>query len=198
MLKPMQKPRRRVQTRSIETHESLITAAIETFAEHGYRGATLSEIAHRAGVTVGAIYSHFSSKDQLLFDAARKCLEDLRCPPDLSLSPPEMAANSIRNFMAPGYSTARRLIIELYLAASSSPELATLSRGFLEHLTKQWTSAIPQCNDDPAAVEALLIFLMGLTHLDGFSGLTASGPEFDAAVIRMMTGLFPSSDELDS
>ena len=39
----------------------LIDAAAEVFAERGYDGAGVAEIARRAGVTTGAIYSRYLS-----------------------------------------------------------------------------------------------------------------------------------------
>jgi AcrR family transcriptional regulator len=39
--------------------------ATEVFAENGYRGASMSEIARRAGVTVPVLYDHFESKLEL-------------------------------------------------------------------------------------------------------------------------------------
>ena len=39
--------------------------ATEVFAEHGYRGASMSEIARRSGVTVPVLYDHFESKLEL-------------------------------------------------------------------------------------------------------------------------------------
>ena len=44
----------------------LIKAAAEVFAERGYAGAGVAEIARRAGVTTGAIYSRYSGKSELL------------------------------------------------------------------------------------------------------------------------------------
>ena len=42
-------------------------AAEEVFAQKGYYGASLEEIAAAAGFTRGAIYSNFGSKEELLF-----------------------------------------------------------------------------------------------------------------------------------
>ena len=47
----------------------LLAAATEVFAEKGYAGAGVAEIARRAGVTTGAIYSRYAGKDALLADA---------------------------------------------------------------------------------------------------------------------------------
>jgi TetR/AcrR family transcriptional regulator, repressor for uid operon len=47
----------------------LLAAATEVFAEKGYAGAGVAEIARRAGVTTGAIYSRYRGKDDLLASA---------------------------------------------------------------------------------------------------------------------------------
>jgi AcrR family transcriptional regulator len=47
----------------------LLAAATEVFAEEGYAGARVAEIARRAGVTTGAIYSRYQGKDELLASA---------------------------------------------------------------------------------------------------------------------------------
>ena len=44
----------------------LIAAAAEVFAEKGYEGAGVAEIARRAGYTTGAIYGRFTGKAELL------------------------------------------------------------------------------------------------------------------------------------
>jgi len=45
----------------------LLDAALGVFAEHGYAGANLDQVAAAAGLTKGAIYSNFASKDDLFF-----------------------------------------------------------------------------------------------------------------------------------
>lgn len=47
----------------------LLAAAAEVFAERGYDKAGVAEIARRAGVTTGAIYSRFAGKAELLVEA---------------------------------------------------------------------------------------------------------------------------------
>ena len=49
--------------------ERLLRAAAEVFASQGYEKAGVAEIARRAGVTTGAIYSRYSGKAELLIDA---------------------------------------------------------------------------------------------------------------------------------
>lgn len=50
-----------------DAREELLEAALEVFAERGYRDASVDDIAERAGYSKGAVYWHFSSKDDLFF-----------------------------------------------------------------------------------------------------------------------------------
>ena len=45
-----------------ETKEQLIVAAMDLFAQKGYRGTSVRDLAAAAGVTTGAFYSNFRSK----------------------------------------------------------------------------------------------------------------------------------------
>ncbi|MBY0084196.1 TetR/AcrR family transcriptional regulator [Brevibacillus sp. M2.1A] len=51
--------------RKQETRQLLIDAAIETFAQLGFHGASVDKIADHAGFTKGAVYAHFQSKEDL-------------------------------------------------------------------------------------------------------------------------------------
>lgn len=54
-----------VQERSERTRRRLVYAGAEMFHQNGYANATLGDIASAAGVTKGALYFHFASKDEL-------------------------------------------------------------------------------------------------------------------------------------
>ena len=49
----------------------LLDAAVAAFAEHGFEAARVAQIAHRAGLTTGAIYSRWPGKRALIVDAVR-------------------------------------------------------------------------------------------------------------------------------
>jgi TetR/AcrR family transcriptional regulator len=53
------------------TKEAIIKAAVSEFGEHGFEGASLRDIATRAGTTHGLIRHHFGSKD----DVFRACVD---------------------------------------------------------------------------------------------------------------------------
>ncbi|HTX82559.1 MAG TPA: helix-turn-helix domain-containing protein [Streptosporangiaceae bacterium] len=54
-----------------ETRDRLLRAAADVFAERGYDGTRVADIATAAGVSNGALYSHFASKAELLVAALR-------------------------------------------------------------------------------------------------------------------------------
>ncbi|MEM9037675.1 MAG: TetR/AcrR family transcriptional regulator [Actinomycetota bacterium] len=55
------------QTRSERTQTAVLDAAAALFAERGVDHASVSDIAARAGTSVGTIYHHFSDKQGLVF-----------------------------------------------------------------------------------------------------------------------------------
>src|ERR1035441_1103937 len=90
-LQPLTAGRRRQQTR-----DYLLEAAARVFAEHGYHGASLDQVAAVAGFTKGAVYSNFKNKDDLflaLIEAAysremtalKETLEHSDVPPEARL-----------------------------------------------------------------------------------------------------------------
>jgi AcrR family transcriptional regulator len=52
-----------------ETRERLLRAAADVFAQRGYDGTRVADIAATAGVSNGALYAHFASKAELLVAA---------------------------------------------------------------------------------------------------------------------------------
>ncbi len=56
----------------------LIDAAMDLFASYGYRGTSLSRIAKAAGVTKGALYWHFTDKEDFFLAVVDKVLGEWR------------------------------------------------------------------------------------------------------------------------
>jgi AcrR family transcriptional regulator len=72
------KPARTQAERRATTRSALVSAARELFAARGYAGAGREEIVERAGVTRGAMYHHFASKEDL-FRAVYEAVEAELC-----------------------------------------------------------------------------------------------------------------------
>lgn len=72
------RPPRKQQQRSFRTQEKLLHAAIEAFAENGFKGTSTRDIAQRAGVHHPLITYHFHSKEDLWRAAADRVFGTLR------------------------------------------------------------------------------------------------------------------------
>ena len=53
--------------------ERLMRVSVELFARNGYAQTSVQQIVDAAGVTKGALYHYFDSKDDLLFDIYDRC-----------------------------------------------------------------------------------------------------------------------------
>ncbi len=83
--------------------EHILRAALSVFAEKGYDGATVSDIAERASVAKGLVYDYFESKEDLfgrLFDRVFGHLEsDMEVPPPLDGDPLEAIVHRAREIL---------------------------------------------------------------------------------------------------
>ena len=59
------------------TRHDLRTAAVRLGVRHGVEGASVRSIAREAGVTEGALYKHFDSKDELIREAYTAIVHEL-------------------------------------------------------------------------------------------------------------------------
>lgn len=69
------------QARSQVTYARILDAAATEFARHGYANASLQGIAVRTGLTKGALYGHFASKEHLAEVLVRRLLTGLEKSP---------------------------------------------------------------------------------------------------------------------
>ncbi len=140
-IEPLTPERRRQQTR-----DHLLAAAAQVFAERGFHGATLDEVATVAGFTKGAVYSNFKNKEDLFLALFRARYEQetaaLRATLDASEVPSEDRLSDFVALFQDQTHLARSnfglLYQEFWLYAARNPEVR-----------KQFT----QVDDD--AVEAL-------------------------------------------
>lgn len=67
--------RRRTQAeRTAETRRALLDATLDALVEVGFKATTTTEVARRAGVSVGALQGHFPTKTELLTAAVEYSL----------------------------------------------------------------------------------------------------------------------------
>lgn len=75
----------------------ILAAALEVFLKRGYHGATVREIASRAGLTVPALYYHHDSKEGLLRDLLKASLEPIAANVVIAAQTGEAAPERLAN-----------------------------------------------------------------------------------------------------
>jgi TetR/AcrR family transcriptional regulator, repressor for uid operon len=112
-----------------ETRTRLIEAAVRVFAERGYEGARVTDIAHDAGLSSGAIYAHYRSKAELLVDAIRAHgpneMGRLLTSDDRHMALPDLLV-TLGSALEHRDRTQGLLLIEAAAAARRDPELAAV------------------------------------------------------------------------
>ncbi|MEU6998809.1 TetR/AcrR family transcriptional regulator [Nonomuraea sp. NPDC046570] len=132
-------PNARPKTR--ESHpetarDRLIAAAVESFAAKGFHGTTTRDIASAAGMSPAALYVHYASKEELLYQISRSghdvTLRLLREGAASSDDPMEQLLAAVRGFTtyhARGHTSARIVNYELSaLSAEHYEEIRAIRR----------------------------------------------------------------------
>lgn len=120
-----------------EVRDALISASEYVIARSGVHRATVSRIARRAGVSVGAIYGLYENKDSLVSD----CLEvlfppqtahDARAWAGVFTAPDQraMVTQILANYMSPSYTQWRRFRLESFIAARHSEAVSQQIAGY--------------------------------------------------------------------
>lgn len=68
---------RKTKEEAEKTRRAILDAALQEFSLNGYNRTRLEDVAHRAGVTRGAIYWHFDNKQMLYTTLVRECHEEV-------------------------------------------------------------------------------------------------------------------------
>jgi AcrR family transcriptional regulator len=110
-----------------DTRDRLLTEAANVFAERGYDGARVQEIARRAGLTTGAIYRNFADKSDLLLGAidrsAQRLMQLLGDARDSDGGSGRVLIELVAGVVAPQRSSTRQLLLETLTAARRDDEV---------------------------------------------------------------------------
>ena len=180
-------PRRTQEERSDAMRKRLLAATLESLAEDGYAGSTLSSIVRRAGVSRGAQVHHYPSKQALMMDASEDLLRrTYRRLGTLLLSISEeddrlqalVDACWEQMFATPLY----RAYCELVAASQRDDELARAITGMLKRVMEMFEPAANHYFETSGTKLRPADMFMQLSCL--LSGLGLQAPLLDQAVIR--------------
>jgi AcrR family transcriptional regulator len=143
---------RRRRMPAAQRREVILAAAEATFAESGYHGASLDEVAHAAGVSKALIYEHFESKRVLhasLLEAhAAEIFRCLAAAADSGGSGEERLRTGIDAFL--GFVEAHREAWRALFRDAADPEVGALVTGLQAQATAVIARLLAADPDAPA------------------------------------------------
>lgn len=109
------------------SHERIVSVAARAIRRSGYSGTGVADIMKEAGLTHGAFYAHFASREAMLAEAAtRACAESAAVVAGVAAgSPPEQAmAAMLRAYLSPEHREQIEMGCPLAALGSETPRQA--------------------------------------------------------------------------
>jgi AcrR family transcriptional regulator len=188
-----------------ETRARLLDAAAEVIAARGLDGASIDEIADRAGYTRGAFYSNFSGKPELLVELCEQRLRAYaeRIVPQVMAEPVDQRSTAAATTLS-GLGTGTDVALLLELARlredhdDAQPLLERFADGFVDLVDQVLAGEAAELGhptDDQrrAGARALVAALLGTTFVQHL------GVVDDATTVRLLLegvalAAFPDAD----
>ena len=156
------------------TRGRILAAAARLFAERGYGNVSMPAIAKASGITAGAIYRHFESKEDLFFRAvAERAVEAQH-------NASESGADGGLPRVVAEYTTARlklmrQLAVEVHAASLQHAKVRRLLNRSLDNNIRQIAASIAADQargrldaalDADLLARTVMVFIMGLMHME--------------------------------
>jgi len=133
------------QLRGEETRSHILDVAGELFAERGYDATSVAGICARAGLTKGAFYHHFKSKQAVFLELRLRWLAPLETQLSLARDPDETLPQLLQQvadlaramFAEAGENQRQQVFLELLSAARQDPTILPAMLAPL-HRYREW------------------------------------------------------------
>lgn len=131
--------RRRTRRPRAERRAEILDSAKQVFSEMGYRAAAVAEIAARAGVVEGTVYSYFESKRALLIEVTKDFFEEMVSDTESGLRAVNGTENQLRFVIRRHIETfASDLGLCRVIISEARPDVALYEEAVLE-LNRRYT-----------------------------------------------------------
>lgn len=164
MIRIMRNAKHNVRTAAKEaSHERIVSAAARAIRRSGYDGTGVADIMKEAGLTHGAFYAHFPSREAMLAEAAaRACAETAAATAGVVSSvPAEQALNAmLRTYLSPEHLAQVELGCPLAALGSETARQAPEVRRVTTRHVKEMIDFVARQSPDwgqPAAHERALV-----------------------------------------
>jgi TetR/AcrR family fatty acid metabolism transcriptional regulator len=199
--RPIQAPHRRLadDAEEPEKRRAILHAAVRVFAEKGYHGCRIADVARAAGVAYGLVYHYFRNKDELLESVFAEQWTILINALKAIDEGPGTACEKIAgvcSFVLDVYKTAptavRVLILEVTrtpnaLRAGSTPQTFAAAMGILAGVVRQGQASGELRRDvEPMVAAAAVLGSLEMTLTGMVMGLLRppSPPEEDVDAVK--------------
>lgn len=192
--------------RSEEKRQQIVQAASLLFAQQGYLGTSMDQVAEAASVSKQTVYSHFGAKEELF----RLCIED-RCIANAMNEQVFAGSQSMKEALTHFAQHFQELIMSqdaIHLtrlctaSAEQHPEIsemffsagpAQVEQALHSYLTRQRDAGKFHCDDLDLACDQLLCLLKGANHFTALLGLPSQhSPDRMQAYIDSCVDMFLS------
>lgn len=137
-------PRLTDETRDARRRQ-ILDAAAACFRRRGFTGTSMAEIIRESGLSAGSIYSHFSSKDEILQATAERTLQRAErilaeaASAEQAVTPRGIARTVPRDVVDRDL---MRMFLQLWSEAILDPRIAQLARGNLRRVRDLMAGAL--------------------------------------------------------
>lgn len=190
--------------RKLERSRQILDAARRCFVDKGFHRASMSDVIRESGLSAGAVYSYYSSKEELIAAVARSIFVAYESgitsfdDPGEQPASPEAAVRALAERvlleiapMTDGF----RMVLTVWGEAANNPELrdtvGDIVRGLrsvFERVLTGWRSAGHELPAEPAILAQVMVSVMqGVVVQQGLVGDVAVDDYIDAfcAVLRI-------------
>ena len=161
------------------SRQALIQAAMDLFAERGYRGTSVQAIGELAGVSRGSIFWHFGSKEGLLWAVVERAFQEWESDvlvPDVGdatgVQAMRRALAAHRRFLTERSEALRLFYLLMFESLGPHPELAQEFARLHTHLrdmTVGWMKAAIETGEMRADVDATAVVTLITGALGGLA-----------------------------
>jgi TetR/AcrR family transcriptional regulator, transcriptional repressor of aconitase len=164
--------------------QQIIDAARARFASHGFARTSMADIVTESGLSTGAIYRYFTSKDEIVIAVCEQAGDAF---------PAALSAEAVQGFLEHVQALARetghaRLVAQIYAEAALSPALAAIVAQQLATMRAAVAELIP--GDSPNAAqtaEAFVAICSGYSQQLAVRGDVDPAP-FTRALMAVLAG----------
>lgn len=151
----------------VDRQEQILQAAARLFCERGFHGVSVDEIGKEVGITGGALYHHYSGKDEILATLLMDAMDKVAVETDKMFDDPRDELHFLVRHHA-RFAVANESLIAIYAhenRALVEPWKRLFVRRVREH-AKRWERAVARCYPAMAADDVSLAVQasIGLLH----------------------------------